>query len=174
MVLLCLFCLASCGGKSAGGMDGKWAYVHDKNTCALSFSGNTMKLDGEKYQYSVEGSTLLLTKNGKSDTMRFVLSDDGSEMYIYKKTGYVPDEGQTPNGLVGRWINKENKWSFEFKENGEFSEDGIFPGYYTVNEEGDSSFKLMYIDHFEDTVCYYTLEGNVLMVEYPWQMVKIP
>ena len=43
-----------------------------------------------------------------------------------------------------------------------------------MNEEGDSSFKLMYIDHFEDTVCYYTLDGNVLMVEYPWQMVKMP
>ena len=172
LLFVSLLCLSSCGTQNTGEMDGRWAHIYEKDKCALSFSGDTVKLDGVKYKYAVEDNTLLLTKDGKTDRMRFVMNGDGSEMNIYKKTEYVFEGEGTPDGLIGKWVNEENKWSFEFTENGMFNEDGFFPGYYSLDDE-NSSFKLMYVDHFEDSVCYYSISGNVLTVEYPWQMVKM-
>ena len=50
-------------------------------------------------------------------------------------------------------------------------EDGYFPGTYTVDEES-GSFRLHYAGgQLDDTVCYFTLDGDALTVEYPWRMV---
>jgi hypothetical protein len=59
-----------------------------------------------------------------------------------------------------------------FTDKGTFLEDGYFPGYYTV-DEANSTLKLVYNDQFEDTICYFRLEGDKLYIEYPWPMVKM-
>lgn len=174
LALICLFCVfsVSCNAQVIEELEGKWAYIYEKDKCSLSFKNGTMKLDGEKYKYSVKDDTLLLTKDDKTDSMKFLLSETGNELSIYKKTEYVFEGVEEPDSIIGKWVNKDNKWSFEFKENGEFNEDGFFPGFYSINNE-DSSFKLMYMDHFEDIVCYFVIDGNTLTVEYPWQMIKM-
>ena len=64
----------------------------------------------------------------------------------------------------------DEKYSYEFTEKGTFYEDQNFPGHYQV-DESDHSIKLMYNDQFEDTYLYYSLDGDVLTIEYPWSMV---
>ena len=80
------------------------------------------------------------------------------------------DEG-TPDGIIGNWYNAEKKWSFEFTSSGTFKEDGYFPGYYTLGEDG-TSISLVYNDHFLDSTLYYSIDGNQLTLEYPWPMVE--
>ena len=164
-------CLISCGSREPGVLEGKWAYIHDKETSAFTFKGDQAEFEGKKYTYSVDGGFIRLTRNGESEDLRYIPTEDG--MYIYLKTPYERENGTGQEGLLGKWVNREKRWSFEFRENGEFNEDGFFPGHFRLDEEA-SSFTLMYVDHFEDTVCYYTIEGDVLTVEYPWQLVKMP
>ena len=173
-VLLFLFMaaliLTACGNTQEGPLSGKYAYIHDTEKAALVFRGDKVTLDGTKYSYTVDGQLLLLTRSGQTTPMRYTETKDG--MYIYKSTVYTLTSGAGGKGIVGKWDNAENRWSFEFNDKNEFLEDGIFAGYYTVDEDA-GSFKLMYNDPIEDTVCYYTVNGNELTVEYPWPMVKM-
>ena len=96
---------------------------------------------------------------------------NGDKLYIYEQTTYKYDGEGEPEGLIGQWSCAEKKWKFEFTDDGTFMEDGYFPGYYIV-DEAEGSFKLIYNDRFEDTVCYYNITGDELLLEYPWCMVK--
>ena len=150
---------------------GKWAYIHDKENPAfvLSADGRAI-LDGMLYSYECDGEFITLKTVGHREIkMRYVLEDDG--MYIYKRTVYKFQDKGKPDGLKGLWKNDENSWSFEFSDKGTFVEDGYFPGYYSVDAES-GTFKLAYNDHFEDTTCYYNIDGKNLTVEYPWLMVR--
>ena len=173
-VLLFLFMaaliLTACGNTQEGPLSGKYAYIHDTEKAALVFRGDKVTLDGTKYSYTVDGEFVLLTRNGKTTPMRFLETKDG--MYIYKTTVYTLTNGDVGKGILGKWDNAENKWSFEFNDKAEFLEDGIFAGHY-FNDEEAGTFKLMYNDPVEDTVCYYTVDGETLTVEYPWPMVKM-
>lgn len=153
-------------------LTGKWGYIHDPDTPSLIIKANgKAELDGKKYTYSIEDNHLVLTdKKGKSESLRFLIDDTG--IYLYKNAVYQYDGEDEPSSLEGVWKCEEYHWSYEFTSSGSFKEDGFFPGYYTVNEE-DSSFTLVYNDQFEDTTCFYQLNGSELTVSYPWRMVKI-
>lgn len=154
------------------GLLGRWAYVHDTENAALVFETTGYAvLDGEPYTYEYDDQFIKLTAmDGTVTNMRYVADNKG--MYIYKHTTYTYTGSGAPNGLIGNWECKEKKWLFEFSDKGTFMEDGYFPGYYSVDEE-NGTFKLMYNDHFEDTECYYSIDGNELSIEYPWRMVKM-
>ena len=94
---------------------------------------------------------------------------DGDNMTLYEESTYT--RVGTGEGVVGTWT-QSNGWSYVFTENGEFSEEGIFYGHYTV-EEANSRIKLMYDDPIEDAYLYYTLDGDKLTVAYPWPMVRV-
>ena len=157
---------------TAESLMGNWAYIHDTENPVLAFSINRNAIfEGKLYTYDCDGDFINLTdENGNVKKMRFVLDKDG--MYLFKSTTYEFTGEGKPDGLIGVWECKEQNWSFEFTKMGTFREDAYFPGYYTVDEAA-STFKLIYNDHFEDTTCYYQLDGNKLTIEYPWRMVKV-
>lgn len=163
--------LTACGKKiDLGEVEGKWAYIHDTETVAFSAGSNgKATLDGEKYSVSVDDNYITLSSGGKEEKLRYLIDKDG--MLLYKNTSYTLDEGQELNGIIGTW-SAGNGWVFEFTEEGTFKEDTYFPGYYTVDENA-GTIKLIYNDHFEDTVIYYSLDGDKLTLQYPWRMVKI-
>lgn len=169
MILL----LAGCGGSAAlspqaQALQGKWAYIHDEKTPILWLKGSgTAVLHDKKYTYNCDDEFITLTSGGETTALRYQWA--GDDFYLYEQTVYTCEE--THDGLVGRWVSEKDHWSFEFTEQGTFNEDGYFPGHYTVNET-EGTFKLMYNDPFEDTTCYYQINGNELLVEYPWHMVK--
>ncbi len=160
--------LSGCGAQNDP-LCGVWAYNHDPETPVLTVNKNGKAVfDGETYAYESDSDFIYLTNDGETLTMRYELEKDG--MNLYEMTVYTFEGDGTPDGLVGRWVNDQG-WDFEFTAQGTFIEDGYFPGYYTVDEDAQT-FKLIYNDHFFDTVCYYAIEGNTLRVEYPWPMVK--
>ena len=168
-----LLLLAGCGGNAAlspqaQALSGKWAYIHDEETPILWLKDDgTAVFHEKKYTYDCTDTEIVLTVGDKENALRYVR--DGEDIYLYEKTVYTC-EG-THDGLTGKWVSEKDNWSFEFTAQGTFDEDGYFPGHYTVNE-ADGTFKLIYNDPFEDTVCYYRIDGNELLVEYPWHMVK--
>lgn len=171
LIFALTFPLSACAKDAEGELCGSWAYIHDKEKAAMKIKADTLTLDGDSYGYTLEGDFIMLTRKGETTALRYLVNEDGSEMYIYKHSLYTL-EGEKGEGLVGKWVGENGKWSFTFKDNGEFNEDGYFPGHYSVDSE-NATFKLMYEDRFEDTVCYYSLEGDTLTVEYPWLMVKM-
>ena len=165
--------LAGCGSNGtlspqAQALQGKWAYIHDDRTPILWLKENgTAVFHEKKYTYGCDDETIALTAGGKTMTLRYQW--DGDDIYLYEQTTYTC-EG-THDGLVGKWVSEADHWSFEFTDQGTFNEDGYFPGHYSVNE-AEGTFKLAYNDPFEDTTCYYWIDGDDLLLEYPWHMVK--
>ena len=49
-------------------------------------------------------------------------------------------------------------------------EDGVFVGDYFLDGE-PGSIRLDYYDDLPDTILYYTIEGDEMIVEYPWDLV---
>lgn len=179
-IVLMLLLMTACGknekdtaiSNEALGICGSWAYIHDKETAIAVFrEDGTAQYEDKDYSFDCDSQFIeLKDPNGETTQLRYVLDDEG--MYLYSNNTYTFCGEGDPNGLVGEWSCEEKKWSYSFTEAGTFNEDGFFPGYYTVDDE-NSTFKLVYNDHFEDTVCYYRLEENNLHVEYPWRMVKM-
>ena len=96
---------------------------------------------------------------------------ENGSMVLYEKSTYTYSEGDPKDGIIGLWT-QDNGWSYEFTEDGKFSEENIFFGHYSVDEE-NKCIRLMYDDPIEDAYLYYTLDGNKLTVDYPWPMVKL-
>lgn len=169
--LFAVLSLAGCGQKVEGFFIGNWAYIHDTETIALEIKDNGQAvLDGEKYTYTVNEPYLVFkASDGTEMNMRYEM--DGENMIFYKPNSYEYKSEGEPDGLTGVWEDPKDKWSFEFTEEGTFKEDGYFPGYYS--DLGDGSIKLVYNDHFPDSIMYYSIEGNILNVEYPWTMVPV-
>ena len=151
---------------------GSWAYIHYKETAIAVFrKDGTATYKGKKYTFECDSQFIKLKdKNDETIQLRYELDNEGMDLYS-NNTYTFSGEGE-PHGLVGEWLYPENKWSYEFTEGGTFLEDGLFPGYYTVDDES-STIKLVYNDQFEDTVCYFRLEEKTLHIEYPWPMVRM-
>ncbi|MDF2943452.1 MAG: hypothetical protein K0S01_2310 [Herbinix sp.] len=179
-IVLILLLMTACGknenvtakSNEALGICGSWAYIHDKETPIAVFrEDGTAQYEGKDYSFECESQFIKLKDtDGETIQLRYVLDDEG--MYLYSNNTYTFSGEGEPDGLVGEWSCAEKNWSYSFTEAGTFMEDGYFPGYYTVDDE-NSTFKLVYNDQFEDTVCYFRLEENKLHIEYPWRMVKI-
>ena len=175
--LIALLLLAGCARSAAlspaeQALVGKWAYDHDPKTAVLVLKQDgSAKYDGTKYdRFSFDGAFLTLTaSDGTAQTIRCV--QDVKGLLVYRSTVYERESGN--DGLPGVWRDDADNWTFEFTNTGAFMEDGYFPGTYTVDEAA-GSFRLHYAGgQLDDTVCYYTLDGNTLTVEYPWRMVPV-
>ncbi len=180
MILFMLLFMTACGhdkntfasSKEAQGICGSWAYIHDKDKAVAVFQkDNTAKYEGKEYTFEYDSQFIKLKdKEGGTKQLRYKLDDKG--MYLYSNNTYTFSDKGEPTSLVGKWVCADKNWSYTFTETGTFLEDGYFPGNYTVDDK-NSTFKLVYKDQFEDTVCYFRISGNQLSVEYPWQMVRV-
>ena len=173
LLLLCAaLLLTGCvSGVEAKNLRGEWAYIHDTETVILKLTAGGKAVFHEKdYTYTCDAEFITLTSGEEELCLRYKLENE--QLYLYEQTEYVYEGGMPNDGLVGKWSDKDDNWSFEFTDTGTFREDGYFPGSYSVNE-AEGTFKLMYNDPFEDATCYYTIDGNKLLVEYPWVLVPM-
>ena len=165
-VLLTVSILSGCGSKTE-----KWAYIHDPDVEIIALSDNG-KADykGSDYTYTKDDSYIKLKDaNGEELSLRYEMN--GDQMTLYEKSTYTRQGEAGDGGIVGVWT-QDNGWSYQFTEEGSFSEENIFFGHYSV-DESTSCIKLMYDDPIEDAYLYYTLEGDKLTVDYPWPMVRM-
>ncbi len=164
LLLLSLFSVG-CGSRTEN-----WAYIHDPKATVLSLSGNGKAVyKGISYDYTRDDACITLTdKDGNELELKYI--SDGDAMTLYEKSTYTYEGEGSPDGIVGVW-KQDNGWLYRFTDNGEFSEEDIFSGHYTV-DESNSSIKLMYDEPIEDAVLYYELNGSELTIDYPWPMVR--
>lgn len=168
LVLVILLIFTACG-EIKSPLEGEWAYNHEPETVILSVKGDKAVFKGTEYTAAWSDEFLLLTAaDGGTLALRYEMNKEG--LLLYEPADYVFDGEGEPDGLVGLWTDPADKWSFEFTENGTFKEDGYFPGLYSLQTDG--TVKLIYNDMFPDTTLYYTIDGDTLHVEYPWQMVS--
>lgn len=149
---------------------GSWAYIHDTKTEVARFDEDGSAVyEGKVYTFDCDDTFVTLTDtDGETMKLRYELKDDGLNLYSNNTYTYLGDD--TPDSIVGQWECSEKKWTYYFTDKGTFMEDGCFPGYYSVDEE-NSTFTLQYNDPFDDTLCWFKLDGKNLTIEYPWPMV---
>ncbi|MBO6239485.1 MAG: hypothetical protein J6O61_01235 [Butyrivibrio sp.] len=160
--------LLGCGKKAE--KTESWAYSHEPGEEILSFYDDGEAFyKGEKYSYSKDDSYITLDDdNGDHLGLRYVM--EGDTMLLYEKSTYEYDGQKNTDGIVGVW-KQDNGWEYQFTDDGRFSEENIFFGRYTVDEE-NCCIRLMYDDPIEDAYLYYELDGKELTIDYPWPMVR--
>ena len=163
-IIFIMSLLGGCGSKTE-----KWAYNHEPLVAVIALSDNgKATYKGNEYTYTKDDTYITLKdENGEQQKIRYEMN--GDKMTLYEESTYTRSgEGE---GVVGNWL-QGNGWSYVFTDSGEFSEENIFFGHYTVDEE-KSRIKLMYDEPMEDAYLYYTLNGDKLTVAYPWPMVRV-
>ncbi|MBQ7657830.1 MAG: hypothetical protein IJS16_02510 [Butyrivibrio sp.] len=167
-ILISIMCvmalLGGCGSKTE-----KWAYDYEPTQAVIALSDNgKATYKGNEYTYTKDDTFITLTdENGEQLKIRYEMN--GDKMTLYEESTYT--RSGSGDGVVGNWL-QSNGWSYVFTDSGEFSEENIFFGHYTV-DESKSRIKLMYDEPMEDAYLYYTLNGNQLTVAYPWPMVRV-
>jgi len=149
----------------------KWAYIHEPSVTILElFENGEAVFEGDKYTYTLENDVLHMTdSDGNESDMRFI--PDGEQKLLYERVLYEYTGEGKPDGIIGFWQQIDGNLSFEFTDKGTFREDFYSPGYYSVDEE-NGIIKLVYNDMYADTYIYYSVDGNVLTVDYPWPVVR--
>ena len=167
-ILISIICvmtlLGGCGSKTE-----KWAYDYEPTQAVIALSDNgKATYKGNEYTYTKDDTFITLTdENGEQLKIRYEMN--GDKMTLYEESTYT--RSGSGDGVVGNWL-QSNGWSYVFTDNGEFSEENIFYGHYTIDED-KSRIKLMYDEPMEDAYLYYTLNGDKLTVAYPWPMVRV-
>ena len=174
VLAFCILAFAGCGKKKSKETVDQWAYPHDTETPVLSlYKDGTATFKKQNYKkYELENNEIrLFDDKGLALAMTYV--DQGETRYLFEKTVYHYNTtfGSDGSTIVGVWESDE-RLSFEFTDRGTFLEDGVLPGYYTVDEE-KGTIRLVYNEPIDDAVLYYTLQDGNLTIEYPWPMVKV-
>ena len=159
---------AGCGGKTE-----HWAYNHEPDKDALVLYDNgKATLDGQEYKYTRDDTFISMTDaSGNTVDHRYVNDEAHEQIYFYKPSLYHRDEKEGGAGIIGLWTEENGRNIFQFTKEGTFSEENIFFGHYLVDKQA-GTIKLMYDDPIEDTIIYYSLDGDDLKIDYPWPMVK--
>ena len=165
VIVFSLLSLSGCGSKKLD----SWAYDHEPAKEVLAFySGGKAVFKGEEFKYKEDDTSITVTD--KENSIKVHCVKDGDKITLYEKTLYQRNGGETADGLVGLWT-QDSGWSYEFTAEGKFSEDAIFYGSYSV-DEANQCIKLMYDDPIQDAFLYYELDGDKLLIDYPWPMVR--
>ena len=167
MAVLALLIITGCGATSE-----QWAYNHEPEDMILElFSNGKAEYKGDSYKYTKDDSYIhLKDKNGNTTDIRYVM--DGEEMLFFESSVYHREGGSTEDGIFGQWKQDEGSEFFQFTKDGKFSEDNIFFGKYGLDKDA-GTIKLMYSEPLQDTILYYTLDGDSVTIEYPWRLVRI-
>ena len=184
-LILLLLCIVICSASVMTGCKKKneaWAFSHEQEKAVMTFyADGTASYDGKSYKsYEVTDDHILFTaKDGSVTSVRYYDGKDydGQERrYIYRKAYYklIPDMLVGDSPIVGLWegTNGNEGLSFQFTAKGTFYEDETLPGYYFVNDDG--SILLDYDGYLSSTLIYYSIDGDLLTIDYPWAMVKMP
>ena len=180
ILVMILMCLTGCSKSES------WAYNFDetKEILRLNSDGTAVyqakvfvdgiqKTEERKYtSYKKDDSYLTLSGSDGELKMRCETTDNGLVLYEKSTYVYTPREGyERGDGIVGVWTNTgTDRLFYEFSEKGNFMEDGVFVGDYFLDGE-PGSIRLDYYDDLPDTILYYTIEGDEMVVEYPWDLV---
>ena len=174
VLILILSMVAAASAESASFRPGDWAFNHEPEKSVLLLrEDGTAIWQGTECTWKDDGDFIHLTpESGEEISIRYQATEEKTLVWLpveYRRAEEVPGEG-----LNGAWIGKESEGStFIFRESDHmFLEDGTFTGTFTVDPEA-GTLLLAYIQYFDDTLCYFRLEGNdVLKMEYPWPLVE--
>jgi hypothetical protein len=179
--LSCFVCLAvllvpfpACGTAAGSPLVGGWAFNYAPEEAVLLVrEDGTAEYEGRAFSWEDNGTFLVLTdaETGEKVSLRYTVKEGTILLYlpkVYLRFADLPGEG-----LTGAWIGEESEGStFIFREDHRFLEDGTFTGTFRADPEA-GTFLLIYPQYFDDTLCYFRMEGNDRMtVEYPWPLVE--
>lgn len=180
-VLLSAFCLTVAfviTGLAEGStrfLVGEWVFRDlPENTVIVLMEDGSAVYGGQELTWRDTDAGLLLTDDtGASLTLRYTLSETGMILYlpsVYERISEIGGKGE----VIGTWkaVGGVSQSSFVFTEEGQFLEDGVFSGHYTVDPD-NGLILLQYSADFQDTGIYYTLpDDGYLYVAYPWSLIR--
>ena len=180
LVLVTVVLLTGCGKAES------WAYNFDKtkeilrlNTDGTAvyqekvFVEGVQKTKEKKYtSYKKDDSFITLTGEDGDLKIRYKTTDDGIILYEKSTYRYTPSENYVRgDSIVGVWTSTgTDRLFYEFSETGNFLEDGLFVGEYELDSEA-GTVTLNYYDDVPSAMFYFTIQGDEMTVEYPWDMV---
>ncbi len=172
-ILLALAVLAlclPCAAEQACPLIGRWTFPGLDEVVLRVEADGTAVYQGQAFDWTDRGDALeLVSADGTVTVLRYLSDESG--MWIWPATVYARTEGDAGSGLTGAWSVPETpRVSFVFRADGTFVEDTVFTGTWTADEEA-GTFRLDYGGMFDPVVCRWSIEGDRLTVEYPWQLV---
>ena len=171
-LVLLLHILIAAASLAEGFPTGAWGYRNDAAEPVLQLNGDgTALYESIEYAWEDDGQFIMLTGDGgQALRLRYMVTETGP--WLYKPISYTRKEGVAGEGIRGVWnMDGSEQGFFEFSDKDTFLEDGLFDGTYTVNYEA-GSFTLTYPRYFDDTVCYFEINGDRMIVEYPMKLVE--
>ena len=152
---------------------GEWVYPDTPETTILTvLQDGSLLFEDNLYTLRMDKPfSYLLPLDADLPALRCQIDDDA--IILYRQDEYVRHPKDQGSGLPGAWLSTTGASVFILGSDGLFMEDGLFTGSYTVDETA-RAFRLCYLEDFADTVCYYTLKADHLILEYPWKLIPKP
>lgn len=174
LILLALCLVTAAAAETVTGLAGEWVYrdIPDVTVLTLNEDG-TAYYAGTDLTWLDEGLDILLT-DSEGAVFQLVYAIEGANMVVWLPSVYTRDaETGEAGSIVGTWkVGGDSLSSFVFREDGQFAEDDVFAGNYVIDPE-NGRITLQYQDgFFKDTVMLYALEGDTLLIEYPWVLTR--
>lgn len=173
LILMISMFLFPAAAENSHPLQGEWAFPYEPEKTVLTVreDGNAV-LQGKEYRWQEDEPGFLKMTDAEDHTLLLRYSAADEKTVIYLQTSYHRgEEKEGQGGLIGIWEGENDGSSFVFTPMGYFLEDSVFSGNFMADPE-KGTFLLHYGDVFADTVCYYSIENEILTVEYPWEIIR--
>ncbi len=175
MLALVFFCLTALPVLAENAdLTGEWVYKDDPQTTLM-----TLNADGTAFYAKTdlrwqitEGAIRLTDADDASYDMPYEMTDDTLTVWLPTQYSRISEIGATGE-LLGTWKALGGSGSsFVFTDGKQFLEDGVFTGTY-VDDPEQGRVTLQYAQGmFADTVILYSFDGDLLVVGYPWKLIR--
>ena len=174
-VILLILCFASTSmGASGTELAGEWVYEYSPEVTVL-----TLREDGSAFYAGTDltwqitdGAITLTDADNASFNLPYELTDDIMTVWLPAQFSRISEIG-ADGKILGTWKALGGSGSsFVFTEEKQFLEDGAFTGTY-VDDPETGRVTLQYAQGmFEDTMILYSFDGDILVIAYPWKLIR--
>lgn len=174
LLTLCLLMTVPVGAPAEGSsvsLVGEWVFSDMPGTTLMYLKEDGSAIyGGQSLVWEDQHDALLLTDEaGESLRLPYLPTGTGITVWlpsVFERISEIGGVGE----ITGTWRATGNSQSsFVFTLDGQFLEDGIFSGTYTVDEE-NATVKLQYSGPFADTEIFYVFMDEALVIYYPWAL----
>lgn len=172
LVFLCLMTLPVLAESTD--LTGQWVYKDDPETILMTLNedGTALYAGTDLSWELTEGAIRLTDADNASFEMPYELTDDILMIWLPTQYSRISEIGAAGE-LLGTWKALGGSGSsFVFTDGKQFLEDGVFTGTY-VDDPEQGRVTLQYAQGmFADTVILYSFDGDILVIGYPWKLIR--
>lgn len=172
-LLFLLFVSALAEGKETA-LVGEWVCRDETKITVITLNENGSAVYGGLALSWRNADGALLLTDGTGETIRIIYEETENGLTAWLPTRFTRISEIGKGGeITGTWkADGKSDSSFVFTEDSRFLEDGVFTGSFVQDSESGKITLKYVMGMFEDTVIYYSFDGDAMVISYPWQLVR--